>query len=70
MKIIFNNDVEETSLEVYQNDSESIIISAQLREKHDDFIKIDYFMNPQELREFIGALLHIQQKLNKGGKHE
>jgi len=70
MKIIFNNDVEETSLEVYQNDSESIIISAQLREKHDDFIKIDYFMNHQELREFIGALLHIQQKLNKGGKHE
>jgi hypothetical protein len=69
MKIIFNNDIEETSLEVYQNDSESIIISAQLHEAN-DFIKIDYFMSPQELREFIGALLHIQQKLNKGGKHE
>ncbi len=24
----------------------------------------------QELRDFIGALLHIQQKLNKGGRNE
>tara|TARA_R110000868_G_scaffold172649_2_gene408578 strand:+ start:696 stop:911 length:216 start_codon:yes stop_codon:yes gene_type:complete len=71
MKILFNNGEGRTLLEVYQSLPNEMTLSViEAKSGDNGYSFLDYHFNPDELREFIGALLHVQQKLNKGGKHE
>ena len=81
MKMIFNNSKDE---DYYDNkrtivlETDEGILNIQLKHKqfniYDqamvDYGNVEYEMNPKQLREFIGALLHFQSKLSKEGGNE
>ena len=62
MRITFDND-SETAIELMQKENGIVLFAAEPNNC------IGYEMNVEQLHDFIGSLLHLQQKIKKGGSN-
>lgn len=66
MKITFENEITEfqkTQLELSTTENGLFVDVRYLDNAFEESIDATHFLNKQQLKDFIGALLHIQSKL-------
>lgn len=72
MKIVFSKTItgdDENIISIQQQEKEILLTCSYQHFITKDYLEQSYLMNKKQLHEFIGALLHIQQKM-KGGNND
>lgn len=72
MKIVFSRTItgdDENIISIQQQEKEILLTCSYQNFITKDYLEQSYLMDKKQLHEFIGALLHIQQKM-KGGSNE